>query len=583
MGHHFKEIYNNLQIPVIVCACRDDYPVVYTNVCARILLPRGFASEGGDSGGVRLRDVLAFEDEGMAQNFFTALADLGCVAGYRASVAARGSEDRPVTITANMIRSEGEPYLALYLFDDEGAGRAAAGMGTDVFSSAVYLATHAQDVDDAIRKILAFAGTQVQVSRVYIFEPVQEDTTRNTYEWCAPGVEPMIQNLQELKMSDYDYSGIIRGGLYVADDISELPENDAAILAAQNIKAIAIVPMTIAGTPLGYVGFDDCEKRRAWTGEEIASLRSIANLIASLLIRRNYERQRESSLKTMQTISDNINSVIYVNDIKTHEILFINKKFTADRGIADSSSLVGKKCWQVLQAGQTGPCSFCPIRRMLDADGNVVMENYSREFQNTVDKQWYYVRDSMIEWIDGRLVHMETAVNISQRKEYERQLERFASVDALTGTYNRMWGYKAMAETRTIALTADIPFSLVFIDVDGLKAVNDAYGHDAGDELLIDAVGVIRKNIRRGDLLCRWGGDEFLLLLQCETEYAEKIMRKIKADMETADPARCKPYRISISYGVTEFDKGSAGSIDEIVARADKIMYKNKMRKHGKT
>ena len=70
---------------------------------------------------------------------------------------------------------------------------------------------------------------------------------------------------------------------------------------------------------------------------------------------------------------------------------------------------MGKKCWQVLQAGQTGPCSFCPIRRMLDADGNVVMENYSWEFQNTVDKQWYYVRDSMIEWIDGRLVHMETA------------------------------------------------------------------------------------------------------------------------------------------------------------------------------
>ena len=101
-------------------------------------------------------------------------------------------------------------------------------------------------------------------------------------------------------MSDYDYSGIRRGGLYVADDISELPENDAAILAAQNIKAIAIVPMTIAGTPLGYVGFDDCEKRRAWTGEEIASLRSIANLIASLLIRRNYERQRESSLKTIR-------------------------------------------------------------------------------------------------------------------------------------------------------------------------------------------------------------------------------------------------------------------------------------------
>ena len=85
-------------------------------------------------------------------------------------------------------------------------------------------------------------------------------------------------------MSDYDYSGIIRGGLYVADDISELPENDAAILAAQNIQAIAIVPMTIAGTPLGYVGFDDCGKAPRLDGRGNRSLRSIANLIASLLI-----------------------------------------------------------------------------------------------------------------------------------------------------------------------------------------------------------------------------------------------------------------------------------------------------------
>ncbi len=194
------------------------------------------------------------------------------------------------------------------------------------------------------------------MSRVYIFEPVQEDTTRNTYEWCAPGVEPMIQNLQELKMSDYDYSGIIRGGLYVADDISELPENDAAILAAQNIQAIAIVPMTIAGTPLGYVGFDDCEKapRLDGRGNRPCAALQTSSPPCSFGGTTN---GRESSLKTMQTISDNINSVIYVNDIKTHEILFINKKFTADRGIADSSSLVGKKCWQVLQAGQTGPAA----------------------------------------------------------------------------------------------------------------------------------------------------------------------------------------------------------------------------------
>jgi two-component system cell cycle sensor histidine kinase/response regulator CckA len=118
------------------------------------------------------------------------------------------------------------------------------------------------------------------------------------------------------------------------------------------------------------------------------------------------------------TVLDSIDAIIYVADLNTYEILYINsyaRKLFGD--------LEGKTCWQTLQAGQYGPCSFCSNDKLLNPDGSPGGV-YQWECQNTVNGRWYEIRDSAIEWMDGRLVRMEIATDITERKKVEETLKR---------------------------------------------------------------------------------------------------------------------------------------------------------------
>ncbi|MEW6599546.1 MAG: PAS domain S-box protein [Nitrospirota bacterium] len=118
------------------------------------------------------------------------------------------------------------------------------------------------------------------------------------------------------------------------------------------------------------------------------------------------------------TVLNSIEAVIYVADMTTYEVLYINnyaRKIFGD--------LEGRICWQTLQAGQNGPCAFCTNDKLLRPDGSPAGV-YSWELQNTVDGRWYEIRDSAIEWIDGRIVRLEIANDITERKKIEETLKR---------------------------------------------------------------------------------------------------------------------------------------------------------------
>ena len=118
------------------------------------------------------------------------------------------------------------------------------------------------------------------------------------------------------------------------------------------------------------------------------------------------------------TVLDSINSIIYVADLKTYEILYINKYVRNFFG-----DLEGKICWQALQSGQSAPCSFCTNDKLLTADGKPTGV-YEWEFKNTLNNRWYSISDSAIEWIDGRIVRFEIATDITERKNMDRTLKR---------------------------------------------------------------------------------------------------------------------------------------------------------------
>jgi len=109
-------------------------------------------------------------------------------------------------------------------------------------------------------------------------------------------------------------------------------------------------------------------------------------------------------------LMDSIDALVYVADMDTYEILFIN-----EFGIKEFGDITGGICWQTLQKGQNGPCPFCTNRYLLDDDGQPA-GIYTWESQNTVTGQWYYIRDRAIEWVDGRIVRLQIATDISERK-----------------------------------------------------------------------------------------------------------------------------------------------------------------------
>lgn len=119
---------------------------------------------------------------------------------------------------------------------------------------------------------------------------------------------------------------------------------------------------------------------------------------------------------------DSVDMVVYVADLETYELLYLNE--CGERLFG--SDAVGQPCYRVLQSGQQGPCAFCTNAMLVQ--GGVAQQPYVWEFQNTINGRWFMCVDQAIPWSDGRLVRMEAAVDITERKRAERFREQYIGV-----------------------------------------------------------------------------------------------------------------------------------------------------------
>ncbi len=177
---------------------------------------------------------------------------------------------------------------------------------------------------------------------------------------------------------------------------------------------IAPLQSLVAMTQKYADGDLEARSKLASMPNEIGALTKAFHDMADSL--RTNQRSLLENEARFRLLMDSLDALIYVADMDTYEVLFINEY--GKKLLGDST---GKICWQSMQQGQSGPCSFCTNKYLLDREGKAA-EAYTWVFQNTVTGQWFYIHDRAIQWLDGRMVRLEVATDISNRILIEKRL-----------------------------------------------------------------------------------------------------------------------------------------------------------------
>ncbi len=185
---------------------------------------------------------------------------------------------------------------------------------------------------------------------------------------------------------------------------------------------------------------------------------------------------------------------------------------------------------------------------------------------------------------DGAAIEIQgIARDVTARREHEQALRSLTLVDDLTRLYNRR-GFQTLADRHLkLAVRKKRSVFLLFADLDGLKRINDTFGHLEGDRALIDAAEALRHTFRSADIIARLGGDEFTVFpLEAEAECGDLLVSRLEEHVRAHNRVHAiRGYELSLSIGVAHLPPETSWSIDQLLEHADKALYEHKRRRRA--
>ena len=282
-----------------------------------------------------------------------------------------------------------------------------------------------ENSNDAINRLLAIIGTQLEVDRVYIFGyDFVRNTMTNTFEWCAGGISAEIDNLKDIPndlLPDW-VSTHQKGKVVSIPDVSALPAGSPLrqVLEPQQIKTLVTLPMMLNRECLGFVGFDSVKAVRQWSHDELTFLKVLADLLCNVTDRKRKEealRNREAYLKA---IFNNVPYQMWLKDLEG-KYLSINQPFANAFNLSDFENFPGHTAhdiWPEVQA------------KYFDAQDREVMTTLSQKTVEELitldgEKKWFEIFRAPILDQSGELLGTTgIARDISNRKIADRELRR---------------------------------------------------------------------------------------------------------------------------------------------------------------
>ena len=294
----------------------------------------------------------------------------------------------------------------------------------------------------------------------------------------------------------------------------------------------------------------------------------------------------------LDTLMEHIPDQIYFKDAKSRFVR-VSRALALRLGLDDPARAVGKTDFDFF-AAEHAQKAFADEQQLLQTGEQLVgIEEHEtwqdgREAWVSTTKVPLRDRNGRIVGLfgisrditDKKLDELRLVEQTAQLAEQARALEELALLDELTGLNSRR-GLQVLGEQALYsARRAGAPVALLFIDVDGLKQINDKLGHAAGDDALRALAQVIRSSIRDSDVAARIGGDEFCVLLPDKFgEAVERVRERITAGAEAARAEHSLPFELSATIGACEVDARTPGSLAELLDRADSVMYEQKRRR----
>lgn len=274
---------------------------------------------------------------------------------------------------------------------------------------------------------------------------------------------------------------------------------------------------------------------------------------------------------------ENTTDFIYIKDAE-HRFTCASRVFACLAGYESWHGLVGKTDFDVFPHEHAS--------RYFQYEAPVIAEGKSLQDH----EEPYYSIEGELRWVSsskqpafdesGNIVGLVgISKDITDVKRYKAKIEGMAKYDQLTGAYNRYTFQDLGAQMLAAAERQNQSVALLYIDLDNFKQVNDRYGHDSGDRLLVDFTNVLRSCTREADIIARLGGDEFVALIYTdESSYDESsLAERIIHAVHQLPFVRQTNLSISCSVGVACFPD-HASSLSELLICADNAMYGAKKR-----
>ena len=191
-------------------------------------------------------------------------------------------------------------------------------------------------------------------------------------------------------------------------------------------------------------------------------------------------------------------------------------------------------------------------------------------------------QDYLVKGVDLRLLPRAMRYAV-ERHRLQQSLRNLSLTDELTGLYNRR-GFFTLAERQLkFAARAEQGMLLLFADLDGMKGINDTFGHHIGDQALRRTAELLKATLRESDLIARLGGDEFVILaMESRPDGGDSLKQRLRDGIAISNAGGDTPFQLSLSLGIIRFDPQYPRPLHEMLASADGLMYQEKRAWHAR-